>query len=520
MKKAAVLLLATMVTIVLSCGKQGTAEKEPNNSFAESQEISLKGKSAEVTGYLSDEKDTDYYHINIPEFSIGAVTLSGVKGINHAITLWRGAQSPELFKIIDDNRKSSSEEMVNFSFSPGRWYIAVSHGDRDKKKGNTENSYTLSITLRPPGAEEKEPNDSSARATDITGMHEITGYYSPSINRMNEEGNRSYAEEDWYRMEVHNSSSVADIELSAVDGVNPVLSVLDEKGEILYEIDRNNAGHGETIKGLALSRRGTYYILIYPRSFHLPVPSPYFLTVSFSQQEKGREYEPNDTIEKAASLDDGTIDGHIQRDDDVDVYRYEVPNRGLYRLTLDGKDACCNPKITILSSDGTTITTIDNGIRGESDVHPNLYLQQGTIYLQVSSEGSTLTDPFPYTLSISPLPEAEGTHEREPNDTRDLAMAMKQGPLIGYTSAPDDNDYYSFTFPNRSMRTLRVTPPKEGALRVSITDPFGYIIKTLETKGEPLDIREMFDSKGYILIETDKPDYDNSYRLEFTGGNE
>jgi hypothetical protein len=42
----------------------------------------------------------------------------------------------------------------------------------------------------------------------------------------------------------------------------------------------------------------------------------------------------------------------------------------------------------------------------------------------------------------------------------------------------------------------------------------GYIIKTRTvTNGESISFQELFDKKGYIIVDTVTPDYDNHYTI-------
>ena len=53
---------------------------------------------------------------------------------------------------------------------------------------------------------------------------------------------------------------------------------------------------------------------------------------------------------------------------------------------------------------------------------------------------------------------------------------------------------------------------KDSILKISITDPLGYIIKTIILEGnESKTFDEMIDRKGYLIVETQKENYKEPY---------
>jgi hypothetical protein len=198
--KKSIFIVLILLTIV-SCGKKSNNEEiEPNNTISTATLIET-GK--DCTGFLDSEHDIDNYLLKINEEQVVRIELSGVKGVNHAVQVWKLVSgNPQSLKLIDDNRKSSPEEMANLFLEPGDYIIQVTHGSRDVKKGNSENRYTLRLTSRTALKEEKEPNDKHENANLINNGDSITGYFSPSRNMLNENSQSSYREEDWFRADI------------------------------------------------------------------------------------------------------------------------------------------------------------------------------------------------------------------------------------------------------------------------------------------------------------------------------
>jgi hypothetical protein len=147
-----------------ACRKETLFEKEGNNSFATANPIELQ---KDISGYLQDMDDRDYYSFNVPHRMVLDISVSGIKGINHSIKVWKGGEQPLLIKLIDDNRKSSPERMVNLTADPGQYFISIQHGDGDRRVGDAESPYTLHISYRDFLGEEAEPNDTALQATPI-----------------------------------------------------------------------------------------------------------------------------------------------------------------------------------------------------------------------------------------------------------------------------------------------------------------------------------------------------------------
>jgi hypothetical protein len=87
--------------------------------------------------------------------------------------------------------------------------------------------------------------------------------------------------------------------------------------------------------------------------------------------------------------------------------------------------------------------------------------------------------------------------------------------IRGYTSTARDRDYYYLKYERRVRLEAAVKGVRDGIIRVSITDPLGYILRTKTVQGDSLEtLSEMIDGGGYLLVETVKASYDNPYEIE------
>jgi len=498
-----------LIFIAISCKKSKLYETEPNNTFSQANRIEL---NSEIYGYLESETDIDNFIFESLENQVVRIELAGVKGVNHAMQIWRVENSRVTpLKIIDDNRKSSPEEFANLHIPPGIYIITVMHGNRDEKKGNTENPYMLRLTSRHYISEEEEPNDTPVNANHISDSVQITGYFSPGQNLMNEQG--EYREEDWFKFTIDENENLpllADIQLKGVSGVDAVIQILDSGLNLIASSDNSGPGGDESLQNIGIKVPGTYYILLYSKNYQYNNSEAYFLNFRLKPHEAGTEIENNDTIERANIISGNEIRGRINSTDDVDFFLFKPDSRNnLYRVEL-ATPAALDSLIEVYDHRKSKIMEVDNSGPGGSEIIPNLFINEA-VYLKVSSK-SGFDSNAEYVLRMTPL-NIEGPVEKEPNNNlRDANILDKS--ISGFITYKDDIDYFLIKSDSRKKLNLTIRGVKDGIIKVSTTDPLGYIIRTVEVKGDQtISMVEMFDKKGYIIVEPVKAAYNDPYHI-------
>jgi len=508
-KKSILIILALLS--VLSCGKKYNNEEiEPNNTISSATLIET-GK--ECKGFLDSENDVDNYLLRIDEEQLVRIELSGVKGVNHSIHVWKLVSgNPRPLKTIDDNRKSSPEEMANLFLEPGDYIIMVNHGSRDVKKGNSENSYTLRVTSRSALKEEKEPNDRAENANVINNGESITGFFSPSRNILNENLQYSYREEDWFSVDIVSGEEnpvTVDLILTGVNGVDSILALYNSDMNELALSDNAGPGSAETITGFGIKTTGTYYIMVVSKSYQSNHSEPYELTLRTNIHDSRNELEPNNSFENAGRISENQVSGKINYSGDMDYFFYNDMKDSGVRIKLQ-----CDPELdgvlTLYSSDKVKLFEVNNSGAGYEEIAPAVFTGKG-IYATVSSSKYNSPD-LSYRLTFEHF-NMEGDFEKEPNNSiKDSNQFNKS--ISGFTSFKNDKDYYIIKTGDRAKFKINAVGPKNGAIRISTTDPMGYIIKTRTvTNGESISFQELFDKKGYIIVDTVTPDYDNHYTI-------
>ena len=520
-----ILAILIIVLIIVVFRDRTLTETEPNDTFQTANAIDFGQK---IAGYMNTENDKDFFKLVVDSDSILTIEITGVKGINLALSVWHGEPVPKIMKIVDDNRKSSPEVMTNLRAKPGIYYILVEHGENDPKVANTKNPYYLSVTGRDYiPHEESEPNDTPQTATRIEEDIEYMGYFSPSYNKLNSSNDNQFREEDWFVIHIANASfqtpKLLNISLSEVIGIDSIVYLYNSRSEELLVVDNNGTGAGEQYTGFPITQSGHYYIMVTAKLFASNYIMPYKLKYTLDDANPNDEIEPNDSMDTANPIADshysisgenftgmipivGFANGKINRRGDKDYFKF-VGSPGTYRIEL----------LSLSEQDFTLSILSENGEQTFSSsttdklVHPNFTLTRGSFFLVTSNtfnEGS-----LGYTLRFSKLPPDQFM-EIEPNDTKETANIVDSNKIRGYTSSKGDKDFFVINYPERLRCDFTVTAPLKGSIKFSVTDPLGYIMRSTTVSNGKIDtINEYVDKRAFIIVETTGVDFDNLYEI-------
>jgi hypothetical protein len=517
-KKIFIFILIILFCVHISCKKTAQREKEPNNNFQSANKIE---PDMTIEGVLDTPSDHDYFRLDIVSPVVMDIELSSVKGVNHAIGVWKEKNSEQiLLKYIDDSRKSSPERMCNMFFDAGTYFIEISHGDRDNPQGNAENYYELRLTSRDLDDEEKEGNDTYENANLIEIGNDVTGYFSPAFNKLNKSMTFPGREEDWYCFTIDLVDETPVLLDAAISGVPDVKSTL-----YLFDIDRNElasagaggAGDGERLEDIGIMKSGKYYIMA-ASNFESNNNTPYKLQLAVKNYDYSTELEPNNNFEAANLIIKNEISGKIFPQGDIDYYLYKIQAKDaltaerqyLYRIEASSENL--NLILKIFDENRKKLFEIDNLKGPGKEVMPDAFLKKN-FYIEVSGK-SMLDPPSNYKLNISYYPYSE-EYEIEPNDTKETATRIKSNKVIGFISKKDDRDFYLLEFKKRVRKRFNITGIKDSELKISVTDPLGFVIKTGTVVGnDSISFFEMIDGRGYLIVESVKENYDEPYTIE------
>ena len=507
--KKSILLIIILICFV-SCKKSKIHETEPNNTFENANKIET-GK--EIIGYLESDNDIDNFLLEVNEIQVLHVNLSGVKGLNHAINIYRREASGfKLIKIIDDNRKSAPETFANLYVSGGQYIFSISFGDRDEKKGNSENPYILKITSRPYLNEEREPNDIPVSANEILFDQPITGYFSPGRNPLNKDQKNSMVETDWYKFNVPLSNGtpvLVDVSLTGVLGIDSVISIFNSSLEEIVTVDNAGTSEGEYITDFGLKESGAYYIRIFAKNFSFNNETPYELKILSKQYDTDYELEPNNNFEQANVIMNNSVRGKISSISDTDFFKFSSPSKNrYYKINCELSDDFF-PTLTVYDSNKIELFKINN-FGSDQDIIPPFFVKD-SCYISLSTSKMPPNESN-YKLLIEEY-YPEGQMEMEPNNSKQAANSISDR-MTGFINSKSDVDYYLYKCEDRKKVKIKVKGVKNGKITFSTTDQMGFIIKTKEVNSnEEVSHIEVFDKKGYIIIEPVIPNYESPYTI-------
>ncbi len=326
-KNIFILILIILFCVPISCKKTTQREKEPNNNFFTANKIE---PDMVIEGLLNTPSDHDFYRLDIVSPVVIDIELTSVKGVNHAIGIWKEKNGEQIIlKYIDDSRKSSPERMCNMFFDSGTYYFEILHGDRDNPQGNAENYYELRLTSRNLDDEEKESNDTYENANLIEIGKEIKGYFSPAFNKLNKSASSPSREEDWYYFTIElidDNPVLLDAVISRVPDVKSSLYLFDGDRNELASSVTGGAGDGGRLEGIGIMKSGKYYIMA-ASNFESNCNTPYELQLTTRNYDYSTELEPNNNFETANLIMKDEISAKIFPEGDRDYYLYKSQSK-------------------------------------------------------------------------------------------------------------------------------------------------------------------------------------------------
>ncbi|MCY1045820.1 ABC transporter substrate-binding protein [Corallococcus sp. bb12-1] len=279
------------------------------------------------------------------------------------------------------------------------------------------------------------------------------------------------------------------IELSAVEGVRPEISVLSAAEAPLFTL-QGKEGEPLALRniGVRATDRVVYLVVkggwvgtgkAQRRTFNAQVP----YTVTVSQEEAGAhaELEPNDELLKATPLTSaGYREGFLSPKSDVDHYVLTTREPVLAKVELTGVDRLDLTLSMVEPPQGdgqkeTVLLKANDGALKEPERLNNVACN-GTCYFRVEGSFRKVDGKFvkdfenaeqPYRITVTTVPD-NGSEEREPNNTAERAQDLAMGKAVRGTVYPaKDVDYFRVDLSDRPVRTS-LTATLLGILKVDV----------------------------------------------------
>jgi hypothetical protein len=449
-------------------------EKEPDDDIAHAQPLELpKGVHGTVGPPLAAGKslrsDEDNYQwlVAAEEKQSARIELSGVPGVTLALDALDG--DGKKIATADGGGEGEAQVMPNLVVEPGKTYFlrvrAIAKKRNEPAAADPTHPYSLVVLAAPlaPG-EEVEPNDTAAQANPLAA--DANGFF----------GRRR--DEDWLALGtdgVQPGSSTVRLELSAVDGVAPMIRILDGSGAVLVE---SKGGKGDELRlrnaptaaatmvqlradsGYDTENRWTLRAQVEPA---LPTGAG------------GAEKEPNGTRDTATAVacavgaPAATVSGFLWPGD-ADVFLVHAEGRALLRADLETPEKI-DLKLELLGDGTAALVKADDGGVGKSEAIPTWSTPGGDLFLRVTGRPKDSAFDVPYRLSVA-LATDDGSSEREPNNAAPNATVIEAGKAMrGFIAPRGDEDWFKITAPDGATTVKATVEGGPGkALAVKLTD--------------------------------------------------
>jgi hypothetical protein len=537
----------------VDAGAPRRSEVEPND--AQGQALPLEA-DAQVDAQLEVEPgkaDADWYVLAPPQPRVARVEVSGIPGADISVELLDAAGAR---RALVNGRGDGQPELLPNLYVEGKAWLKVSSA----RKGSG-GAYTFAVRFEAPlDGFEREPDDRAVDAVPAPLGSTVRGYLSHG------------ADEDWYRVELPAPPAPAEVadggeeqdagtpspralklELTALEGVRPELSVMTEAEAVLLQ-SRGREGGPLLVRNVGL-RPQDQVIYVVVRSAPLDAgkdarrgsrpEEAYALTVQLEETAGDTELEPNDTTDKATPLPlDGERHGFLSPAADMDVYALAGTQGMLLRAQLSGVEGV-DLQLSLLERgvDGGEVELLRANEGGEKEPERLAHVAcAGECWLRVSSvsrkvEGKWVKDQenasVPYALQLSAVAD-DGATEREPNHEAARAMALEPGKVVRGTVYPrKDVDLYRVDLSSRPVKTPLVAT-LTGVLKVDVglylhrvaEDGSLALVQTSDgAKGEkPEIIRYAAEPGVYVLEVRDarnrESNFQDSYVLKLEEGQE
>ena len=389
-----------------------------------------------LAGTFPKGESTIYFRIKLEKAAMLRAELGAARGADTSITLLQPPEQPLL--SVDDNGSSLPEEIPPTYLGAGIALLRL----RAKSDEAADFQFFYRV-FNAPSDVEREPNNTVATATALTGLH-ATGFHGPWFTRNEKEKLR---ERDCFsKQNTSTEPTLVSARLTGVDGITGVVSFLDAAGNEIYRQEAAGAGQPLDTSPVFLQAGAQLVVCVSSARLERAVSRDYYdLNLVLADITRKSEIEPNNTAETASRMTEDTIAGQISAIADADFFTWinkkEYPV--LVNVSLEG------PFVEILRLAVTRKGEAEQAYENSAvrqEIAENVKLEAGDqLTLAVRARAKLKKKDFKpavYTLKINES-QFNDDSETEPND-----MAARADVLIdhaqkwGFLNPVGDVDFY------------------------------------------------------------------------------
>jgi len=341
---------------------------------------------------------------------------------------------------------------------------------------------------------------------------EVSGHYSPAVNRLNKSEKNPGREEDWFSLDLRLQDGkplLLDLELTPVPDIDPELYVFGPGMREILSVNGLGTGQGEALRGIGITESGVHYVMVAARNGLAGCEIPYVLSIKTRDYDFSGEMEPNNDASLANIIQSDEIAGRLSSARDRDFFLVKTSELRVLRI-----EAVPSPELDIAlnvyDASKKRLYEINNAGKGEHEIIPNASSRED-LFIEVLTRGAAPAEDTSYRLLVSSRSPAPG-FEIEPNDTRKDATYVQGDVITGYSTKKNDIDYILLEYGGRARQCFTVNAVKGARLKVSVTDPQGNVVRSVTVNGgAEKKFYEMIDQKGYLVIKSLKENYFEPY---------
>lgn len=345
---------------------QTRTETEPNDIFTQADTITVgepvKGyfppflEQFPEDNYIEGLENYNYYEIDlykVPEHQNDAfvtIQLSDTPNANSFLVLF--GSDYKILEFVDNHGFNHGERILNYTFKEGEpYYIGVMGVHTIKINNEGLYEYELIVDYLDDDTNlEMENNNSPDKANKLTsGMVAGTiqqlddeDWYEIVIPKIEENLNTDEDSEDGLDRLVK-SKLLAEIKLSAIEGLDLTLDISEQGNRISYSYDNTGKSEGEAISNLTVDGYDSIYARVMLSENHRSSyinEDRYILSYRFYYQKENMELEPNNAVHNATPVSiNSPITGYINPKRDIDNFLIKLDVSKTYSIqisTVDG----------------------------------------------------------------------------------------------------------------------------------------------------------------------------------------
>lgn len=458
-------------------------DNEPNDSFLQASAVTMTGDVMQWSGTLTGD-DADVFRIQAKAGTVADITVTPESDFDLTADISASGTDKDN-RTYDTAGPSKPELLPNIKLTPQGTYLTI----RGRLAAEKTVKYKVSVTRLSTDTDaqiEMEPNDDQAAAMMLSAPASVNGVLFPS------------GDQDYFRVHVDTPSTVTfDLPQTACE-----VAIEYQNKPVWSQISRT----AQTLRSDLITPEKQDYIVRLRSLESVQEPLKYKLSV-ITLDKIPDEIEPNNTVEKAQTLqgDTQSLAFSLLDDADIDIFRIMVPEGQICRARLSGPQPS-QATLTRISEDGSPNRDTLAQDMSVCDATPT----DGSVLLKVAPGARVTTWPLSYKILID-LEDAAHV-ETEPNQSPSQATPLELDHTVaGHIFPAGDIDVYKIALPEfphvkGPIGTLNIDiePGYIAELQLRLQDQDGFEISQARSAQLSKPIHLAFDAPNgiYTLLIT------------------